>query len=125
MYLIGFLEGTCAHLRDLARGGVHAYASFPQVPLRVFFFGLVVLDPLTAVLVGLLRREGVWLAGTVMVMDACANWVGNWQWVQDDPAGLLHPVGLLPITLFGLFVVAFSVPLHRTAAGAAGRAPGR
>ncbi|MDX2677428.1 hypothetical protein [Streptomyces soliscabiei] len=118
MYVIGLLEGTCAHLLDLFRAGIHAYAAFPQVPLQVFFVSLVVLDPLAAVLVGLLRAEGVWLAGSVMVMDVCGNWFGNRHWVQDDPARLLR---LLPITLFGLFVVAFLLPLHRSVAGTAGR----
>ncbi|XES00671.1 hypothetical protein HEP87_60515 [Streptomyces sp. S1D4-11] len=82
---------------------------------------LVVLDPLTAVLVGLLRRNGIWLAGGVTVLDVCANWIGNWQWVQDDPTRLLRPVGLLPITLFGLFVIAFLVPLHLTVTRTVGR----
>ncbi|MFF3575421.1 hypothetical protein [Streptomyces mirabilis] len=119
-YLTGFLEGTCAHLLDLARRGPHAYASFP-LPLQVFFMSLVVLDPLTAVLVGLLRRNGIRLAGGVTVLDVCANWIGNWPWVQDDPSRLLRPVGLLPITLFGLFVIAFLVPLHLTVTRTGGR----
>ncbi|MDQ0681222.1 hypothetical protein QF032_000214 [Streptomyces achromogenes] len=117
VYLIGFLEGFCSHVLDLVRGGIHAYASFPQVPLQVFFVSLVVLDPLAAVLVGLVRREGSWLAATVMVMDVSANWWGNRHWLQDDPAKLFW---LAPITLFALFVVALSLPLRRAAAGAAG-----
>ncbi|CAL9363078.1 hypothetical protein SUDANB174_07021 [Streptomyces sp. enrichment culture] len=79
----------------------------------MFFVSLAVLDPLVAVLVGLVRREGVWLAGAVMVTDVFANWWSNRHWLQDDPARLLW---LSPITLFGLFVVAFLLPLHRTAA---------
>ncbi|MFF4398720.1 hypothetical protein [Streptomyces sp. NPDC001480] len=113
VYLIGFTEGTVSHIADLVRGGVHAYASFHQVPVQVFLVSLVVLDPLAAVLVGLVRREGLWLAGAVMVMDVSANWWGNRHWLRDDPPQLL---GLLPLTLFGLFVVAFAVPLHRTSA---------
>jgi hypothetical protein len=114
--LIGFLEGACAHFLDLIRGGFHAYASFPQVSLQAFFISLAVLDPLVVVLVAFVRRPGVWLASGVMVLDVSANWIGNWQWLHDDPAGLLRPVGLLPITLFGLFVVASLIPLHRTTA---------
>ena len=113
MYLIGFLEGAGAHCLDLIRGGVHAYASFAPVPLQVFFVSLVVLDPLVVVLVACLRPEGIRLAGGVMVMDVIANWIVNWPQLQEDPAWLLRPVGLLPITLFGLFVVASSVPLLR------------
>ncbi|MFF7890161.1 hypothetical protein ACFZDJ_53120 [Streptomyces sp. NPDC007896] len=116
VYLIGFLEGACAHLLDLIRGGFHAYVSFPQVAFQAFFISLAVLDPLVVVLVAFVRRQGVWLASGVMVLDVSANWIGNWQWLHDDPAGLLRPVGLLPITLFGLFVVASLVPLHRTTA---------
>jgi hypothetical protein len=116
--LIGFLEGSCVHILDLARDGIHAYASFPQVPLQVFFVSLAILDPLVAVLVGLTRREGVWLASAVMMTDVFANWWGNRHWLQDDPARL---VWLSPITLFGLFVVASLLPLHRTVARTAGR----
>ncbi|MEU6098334.1 hypothetical protein [Streptomyces sp. NPDC047079] len=118
VYLIGFLEGSCVHVLDLARDGIHAYASFPQAPLQVFFVSLAILDPLVAVLVGLVRREGVWLASAVMVTDVFANWWGNRHWLRDGPAELLP---LLPITLFGLFVVAFFLPLHRTVARTAGR----
>ncbi len=113
VYLVGFFQGACVHFLDLVRGGIHAYASFPQVPFQVFFISLVVLDPLVVVLVALVRREGVWLAGGVMVLDVSANWIGNWPWLRDDPARLLQPVGLLPITLFGLFVVASATPLLR------------
>ncbi|MET7701263.1 hypothetical protein [Streptomyces sp. NPDC005485] len=116
-YLIGFFEGSCVHIFYLARDGIHAYASFPQVPLRVFFVSLAILDPLVAVLVGLVRREGVWLASAVMVTDVFGNWWGNRHWLREDPAQLLP---LLPITLFGLFVVAFLFPLLRTVAGTAG-----
>ncbi|MCQ9177671.1 hypothetical protein KMT30_01105 [Streptomyces sp. IBSBF 2953] len=119
VYVIGFFEGSCVHALDLAGRGIHAYASFPQVPLQVFFVSLAVLDPLVAVLVGVMRREGVWLAGAVMVVDVCANWWGNRHWLHDDPARLLR---LLPISLFSLFVVAFLLPLHRAATGAAGQA---
>lgn len=118
VYVLGFLEGACAHLLDLIRGGMHAYASFQQVPLQVFLVGLTVLDPLVAVLVVLVRKEGVRLAGTVMVLDVCANWWGNRHWLHDDSAQLLP---LLPITLFGLFVVGSVLPLSRTLVGKADR----
>ncbi|MGX1546108.1 hypothetical protein [Streptomyces adustus] len=111
VYLIGFLEGSCVHILDLVRDGVHAYAAFPQVPLRGFFAGLAILDPLVAGLVALVHRKGIWLAGAVMVTDVCANWWGNRHWLEDDPARLLW---LSPITVFGLFVVAFLLPLQRT-----------
>ncbi|WP_234367554.1 MULTISPECIES: hypothetical protein [Streptomyces] len=113
MYVIGFLEGTGAHCLDLVRGGIHVYASFAPVPLQVFFVSLVVLDPLVAVLVGLARPEGVRLASGVMVLDVIANWIVNWPRLQEDPAWLLRPVGLLPVTLFGLFDIAPLAPLHR------------
>ncbi|GAA2387015.1 hypothetical protein [Streptomyces viridochromogenes] len=120
VYLIGLIEGTGSHVADLVRGGIYAYVAFHQVSLQVFFVSLVILDPLAAVLVGLVRREGIWLASAVMVLDISANWWGNRHWLRDDPAQLLW---LLPITVFGLFVVAFAVPLHRVVAGAASRSP--
>ncbi|MFI6017636.1 hypothetical protein ACIBCP_08520 [Streptomyces sp. NPDC051287] len=109
-YLTGFVEGTGSHIADLVRGGVHVYASIPEVCVQVFFVGLVVLDPLTAVLVSGVRRQGVWLASAVMVSDVGANWWSNRHWLRDDPGQLLP---LVPLTVFGLFVVAFAVPLHR------------
>ncbi|MYR59612.1 hypothetical protein GTY54_26385 [Streptomyces sp. SID625] len=113
VYLIGFLEGAGAHFLDLIGGGIHVYASFAPVPLQVFFVSLAVLDPLVVVLVGLVRPVGVRLACGVMGLDVMANWITNWPQLEEDPAWLLRPVGLLPITLFGLFVVASSVPLLR------------
>ncbi|MEK0098731.1 hypothetical protein WDA79_09515 [Streptomyces sp. A475] len=120
VYLIGFLVGTRTHVLDVARDGIHAYAMFPQVPLQVFFVSLVVLDPLVIVLVALVRREGIWLAGAVMVLDVCGNGWGNRHWLHDDPPQLLR---LLPLTLFGVFVVASVLPLQR-AAHIGGAAPG-
>ncbi|MFD8568437.1 hypothetical protein [Streptomyces sp. NPDC059639] len=111
VYVIGFLVGTRTHVVDVARDGVHAYAMFPQLPLRVFFVGLVVLDPLVVVLVALVRRDGLRLAAAVMLLDMCGNWWGNWHWSRDDPSKLLV---LLPLTLFGVFVLASVVPLHRS-----------
>ena len=113
VYLIGFAQGTGAHIRDLTRGGIHAYSSLPQTWIQVFFVSLVVLDPLVVVLVAFVRREGIWLAAGVMVLDIVANWIGNWPSLQEDPAGLLRPVGLLPITLFGVFVLVTALPLLR------------
>jgi hypothetical protein len=73
----------------------------------VFFVILVVLDPLVVVLLGLVRREGIWLATGVMVLDVVANWVGNWAQIRHDP-GLNVP---WVITLFGVFVLATAPPL--------------
>lgn len=113
MYLIGFLEGAGAHFLDLIGGGIHVYASFAPVPLQVFFVSLAVLDPMVVVLVGRVRPTGIRLACAVMALDVIANWIVNWPWLQENPAWLLRPVGLLPITLFGLFVMATSVPVLR------------
>jgi hypothetical protein len=118
VYLIGFLVGTRTHVVDVARDGVHAYALFPQTALRVFFVGLVVLDPLVVVLVGLARPVGIWLAGAVMLLDMCGNWWGNRHWFHDDPSKLLV---LVPLTVFGVFVLAAALPLQRAVAG---RLPG-
>ncbi|MCH0568996.1 hypothetical protein I3F60_06910 [Streptomyces sp. MUM 136J] len=118
VYVVGFLEGACVHLLDLARDGIHAYTAFPQVPLQVFFVGLAFLDPLVAVRVGLVRRDGVHLAGAAMVADVLANWWGNRHWLADDPVRLVR---LAPLVLFGLFVVAFLLPLHRSLTGTANR----
>ncbi|WP_432251773.1 hypothetical protein [Streptomyces sp. HNM1019] len=118
MYLIGFLEGAGAHFLDLIGGGIHVYASFAPVPLQVFFVSQAVLDPMVVVLAGRVRPTGVRLASGVMALDVIANRIVNWPWLQENPAWLLRPVGLLPITLFGLFVIVTSVPLLRAMKGA-------
>ncbi|MFF3071203.1 hypothetical protein ACFVSN_01545 [Kitasatospora sp. NPDC057904] len=112
-HLTGFLEGTAAHALDLVNGGIHVYASFAPLPLQVYFVALVVLDPLVAALVALVHPAGVRLGRAVMALDVVANWIVNWPQLREDPAWLLRPVGLLPITLFGAFVLATSVPLLR------------
>lgn len=113
VYLIGFAQGTAAHIRDLTRGGIHAYSALPQAWIQVFFVSLVLLDPLVVVLAAFVRREGIWLAAGVMVLDVIANWIGTWPSLHQDPARLLHPVGLLPITLFSVFVFVTTLPLLR------------
>ncbi|GAB2567336.1 hypothetical protein [Kribbella endophytica] len=113
VYLIGFVEGACAHVLDLARGGIHVYASFAPLPLQVLFVCLVVLDPLVVVLVALVRPWGVRLACAVMALDVTANWITNWPQLQDDPTSLIRPYGLLPITLFGVFVLGSALPVLR------------
>ncbi|MEU6508239.1 hypothetical protein [Streptomyces sp. NPDC046942] len=118
VYAAGFLEGTGDHALYLARGGLHAYAGFGPPPLQVFFVALVVLDPLAAVLTLWLRPWGFRLAAAVMTLDVLGNWYVNWRWVTAHPEELLRPVGLLPITLFGLFVVATAPVMTRVVRGA-------
>jgi len=113
VYVAGFADGTGDHLRWMTHGGIHAYArSYPQVPIQVFFVALIVLDPLTMVLVGGVRRTGIWLAIAVMVLDIAANWFGNWSRITGAPANLLA-TGPWVITAFGVFVLATSFPLLR------------
>ncbi|MFB8181333.1 hypothetical protein ACFC8N_35995 [Streptomyces sp. NPDC055966] len=119
LYAAGFLEGTGYHALDLARGGLHVYAAAGPLPLQVFFVALVALDPLAAALTLRLRPWGFRLAAAVMTLDVLANWYVNWPWVTAHPWAVLRPVGLLPITLFGLFVVVTAPALLRAARGRA------
>jgi hypothetical protein len=112
-YLAGFADGTGAHIRDLARGGLHAYAIAPAAA-QVFFVALVVLDPLVIAAVALARPAGAWLAGVVMAADVAVNWSVNWSPLTAHPARFVSATGLLPITLFGLFVLVTFVPLRRS-----------
>lgn len=105
-YLIGFADGTGAHIRDLARGGIHVYVAWGPVPVQVVLVGLVILDPLVFVLVALAQPAGVWLACAVLVLDNVANWIGNWPGLRSDPLLLVKQPGLLPITAFTVFVLA-------------------
>jgi hypothetical protein len=78
---------------------------------------LAVLDPMVVVPVGLVRSAGVRLASGVMALDVIANRIVNRPQLQQNRAWLLRPVGLLPTTLFGLFVIAPLVPLLRATRG--------
>ncbi|MEU9463252.1 hypothetical protein [Streptomyces sp. NPDC048312] len=71
---------------------------------------LAVLDPMVVVLMGLVRSAGVRPASSVVALDVIANRIVNWPQLQENPAWLRHPVGLLPTTLFCLFVIAPLVP---------------
>jgi hypothetical protein len=113
VYLIGFTDGTAAHARDLARAGFHAYSGFPQIPLRVFFISLVLLDPLVVALAALVLPAGIWLAAVVMVLDVVANTAGNWSRIQHDPAWPFTPAGLLLIIVFAVFVLATAPAMLR------------
>jgi hypothetical protein len=109
--VIGFIDGTGAHIRWMLHGGIHAYAgAYPQVAIQVLFVSLVLLDPLAALLTGLVRREGVWLACVIMVADMIANWAGNWTRIVASHGRLLGTAPWL-ITAFGVFVLGTAVPL--------------
>ena len=121
-YVIGFVDGTGAHIRWMLHGGVHAYAgAYPQLAIQALFVSLVLLDPLAALLAGLARREGVWLACAIMIADMIANWEGNWTRIMASHGRLVDTVPWL-ITAFGIFVLGTAVPLvhvmgHRGAPG--------
>ena len=122
VYLIGFADGTAAHARDLARAGFHAYSGFPQVPLRVFFISLVLLDPLVVVLTALVLPAGIWLGSIVVVLDVAANTAGNWSRIQRDPAWPFTASGVLLIIVFAVFVLATAPAMLRVTRRAASAA---
>ena len=72
-WVAGFLVGTTTHTLDLVLGGLDAYAGFPPA-LRIFWVALTLLDPLTALLLGLRRRAGVVLGLAVILADIAVNW---------------------------------------------------
>ncbi len=110
-YVIGFADGTGDHVRWMLHGAIHAYpVSYPPVPIQVLFVGLLVLDPVPAVLTGLTRHEGVWLACAIMVADMIANWTGNLARITSPQGPLLDTVPWL-ITIFGLFVLGTALPM--------------
>ncbi|MEV7599460.1 hypothetical protein AB0O91_18985 [Kitasatospora sp. NPDC089797] len=126
VYVIGFVEGTGAHLYDVLTGGLHAYQGMP-LPCQLLFHALLVLDPLAALLVVRGHPAGPLLGAAVMVADLVANWWICWDSLIRRPLDYLQPVGLLPMTLFGLFVFGTVLPLRRAFRRAAPRpaAPAR
>ncbi|MCQ4041740.1 hypothetical protein ACFOSC_32605 [Streptantibioticus rubrisoli] len=111
-YVIGLAEGTAAHAYFLAAGGPHAY-DYAPLPVQLFFHALLLLDPVSAVLVARAHPMGPLLGAGVMAVDVAANWWVQWGAVLARPADFLRPVGLLPITLFGLFVLGTAPALRR------------
>ncbi|GAA2503061.1 hypothetical protein [Streptomyces longisporus] len=111
-YVIGFLEGTGAHAYFLATGGLHTF-SYAPLPVQLLLHALLLLDPLVALLIVRARPNGALLAAAVMLLDLAANWDGAWHAVLADPVAYLRPVGLLPITVFGIFVVLTALPLRQ------------
>lgn len=112
VYVIGFLEGTGAHAYFLATGGLQTY-SYAPMPVQLLFHALLLLDPLVALLIVRARPSGPLLAAAVMVLDLTGNWDGAWHAVLSDPMAFLRPVGLLPMTVFGVFVALTALPLRQ------------
>ncbi|MFI7401571.1 hypothetical protein ACIBW9_14015 [Streptomyces sp. NPDC049541] len=112
VYVIGFLEGTGAHAYFLATGGLHTYGYAPPA-VQLLFHALLLLDPLVALLIVRARPSGPLLAAAVMLLDLAGNWDGAWDAVLADPVACLRPVGLLPMTVLGLFVVVTALPLRQ------------
>jgi hypothetical protein len=102
IYLVGFAQAAGQHVNSMAQGGIHAYAGYHYVPVQAFLVALVILDPLVVVLVGYVRREGIYLAVVVMVCDIAANWTATWP-------------GPLPWAFYvdGVFVCSTAIPLLR------------
>ncbi|MGW2254721.1 hypothetical protein ACWCXH_31680 [Kitasatospora sp. NPDC001660] len=113
VYVIGFVEGSAVHAYDVIVGGLHAYRDWP-LPSQLLFHALLVLDPLAAVWVARARPAGPVLGAAVMAADLTANWWENWDGLMRHPLDYLQPVGLLPMTFFGLLVLATAAPLRRS-----------
>ncbi|MFF0628597.1 hypothetical protein [Streptomyces sp. NPDC004296] len=109
---MGFLEGAGAHGYFLAQGGLDAY-SYAPMPVQLVFHALLLIDPLVALLIIRARPGAPLLGAVVMLADLVGNWRVAWNAVMTDPTAFLRPVGLLPITLFGIFVLITALPFRR------------
>lgn len=114
-YVAGFGEGFCSHTYSLWAGGIHAFGGTP-VLIQVLFHAMLVFDALAVVLIVRASPAGPPLAAAAMVADASANWWTQAPDVVRHPLRYLVPFGLLPITLFCVFVLVTAIPLHRTIA---------
>ncbi|MER6222221.1 hypothetical protein ABT189_16925 [Streptomyces sp900105755] len=110
--MVGFLEGTAAHGYLLATGGLHAY-DYAPVLVQLLFHMLLLLDPLVALMITRGRPGGPLFAAMVMLADVLGNWSVAWSAIMTHPTAFLRPIGLLPITLFGIFVLLTALPLRR------------
>jgi hypothetical protein len=110
--VVGLLEGTGAHGYFLATSGLDAYNYAPLL-VQLLFHVLLLLDPLAALMIILGRPGGPLFAAMVMLADVVGNWSVAWSAVMAHPTAFLRPIGLLPITLFGTFVLLTALPLRR------------
>ncbi|MGR6968064.1 hypothetical protein ACU639_00235 [Streptomyces cynarae] len=106
------MEGTGAHGYFLATGGLDAY-NYAPVLVQLLFHVLLLLDPLAALMVIRAHSGGPLFAAMVMLADVVGNWSVAWRAVMAHPTAFLRPIGLLPITLFGIFVLLTALPLRR------------
>ncbi|MEY9934865.1 hypothetical protein ABH926_009536 [Catenulispora sp. GP43] len=116
VYAIGFLEGAGSHVLQIAGGGVHTY-DWVWWPSQVLYYTLVVWDSLAVYLALRAHPAVVPLGVAIMVLDLGSNWHYNWSAIRADPCLFWSPVGLLPMSSFGLFVAAAGVPLWRVLRG--------
>ncbi|MFD0636763.1 hypothetical protein [Catenulispora yoronensis] len=112
---MGFAEGFCSHAYSLWTGGIHAYGRDP-VLIQVLFHAMLVFDALAVVLIIRASPAGPPLAAAAMLADASANWWTQAPDMARHPLRYLVPFGLLPITLFGVFVLVTAIPLYQTIA---------
>ena len=111
-YVAGFGEGFCSHTYSLWTGGLHAFGRDP-VLIQVLFHAMLVFDALAVVLIIRASPAGPPLAAAAILADAFANWWTQALDVMRHPLRYLVPFGLLPITLFCVFVLVTAIPLHR------------
>lgn len=111
-YAAGFLEGAGSHVAQIAGGGVHTYDGV-RWPSQVLYYSLVVWDSLAVCLALRARPAVVPLGVAIMTLDLTSNWYYNGPAIRADPGLFWAPVGLLPMSLFGLFVAVAAVPLWR------------
>ncbi|MGV9567311.1 hypothetical protein [Streptomyces sp. NPDC003480] len=82
------------------------------MPVQLLFHVLLLLDPLAALMITRAGPGGPLLAAVVMLADVVGNWSVAWSTVMTHPTAFLRPIGLLPITLFGMFVLLTALPLR-------------
>ncbi|WP_454131442.1 hypothetical protein [Microbacterium lacticum] len=106
VWIAGFLIGTASHVLDLIAGGADTYGEFPPA-LRVFWFSLTVLDPLTVLLLLLRKRAGIILGLVVILADIAVNWTVFFT-IGGNPL-----FGVVNQTLFAVFLLATAPALWR------------
>ena len=112
VYAACFVEGLGSHIRDLVLYGFHAY-DWAVWPWRVMWYSFLLIEPVAVWLALRARWAAAPLGIAIMAGDLPPNWYYNWSAIKADPGLFWAPVGLLPMSSFGLFVVITGVPLWR------------
>ena len=114
------LYGGAVHVAQLATGGWPPYAWAPAW-LAIYFTSLTVLDPLAATLLLRRRRSGLYLAASVLLTDAAANWYATYRLLPTTQVAQVAQAVISALAVGSLVVACYA---YASMSGGEARPPG-